>query len=71
MSATNQLLSRHGLGRAALTGTALGLLYGVHATLWLSGAAPAWLQPWCLYVMAMCGFHLLEFLWSARWAAGF
>jgi hypothetical protein len=65
MPPMSQFASRHGLGRAAATGAALGLVFGAHLSALALGAAPAWAQPWCAYAMALCAFHFLEFAWAA------
>jgi protein-S-isoprenylcysteine O-methyltransferase len=62
--AMSQLTARHGLGRAALTGVALGAVAGAHAA--AAALGPAAHQPWCAYAAALCAFHLLEFVWAAR-----
>ena len=59
----DHLRSRHGYGRIAITAAALGLLLGVHAVL-LMTAESILVQRWAGYVMAMCAFHFLEFIWA-------
>lgn len=65
MPPMSHLASRHGLGRAALTGAGLGLVFGVHVAILASATPAAWLQPWCIFAAALCAFHMLEFLWAA------
>jgi protein-S-isoprenylcysteine O-methyltransferase len=60
----NQLTARHGLGRAALTGVGLGAVAGAAAA--AAALGPVHRQPWCAYALALCAFHLLEFVWAAR-----
>jgi hypothetical protein len=49
---------------AACALTTLLLLHAVVGALW--GASHPLLLRWCVYAVAMCAFHGLEFAWSAR-----
>ena len=53
---------KRGLGSVALCAAALGLVFGAHAALLLSRAAPA---QWCLYALSLTAFHFLEFAFAA------
>jgi protein-S-isoprenylcysteine O-methyltransferase len=56
------------LGRIAQTATLLGLIFGVHMTLFCIAIYQAWSViwiQWCSYVALLSVFHLLEFFATA------
>ncbi|VEU42841.1 unnamed protein product [Pseudo-nitzschia multistriata] len=66
------------LGRVGILSCFLGTLLGIHVSagcglLWFSSTFPFFFSPrraaeivaWCLYVSAMCTFHLMEFFVTA------
>ena len=63
MPPMDQFRSRHGAGRIALTAGGLALLFGSHAVILATTTSPL-ARQWAAYVMAMCAFHFLEFVWA-------
>lgn len=57
---------KRGLGRIALGGALLGVLFGGHAA-WalLRGAAHPVEAQWCAYALCLCAFHFAEFVVTA------
>lgn len=58
------LVLNSGAGRMALLGVGLGVGLGIGSQ-WVLLGGPSLLRQFGLYVVAMCAFHLLEFVWTA------
>lgn len=59
-------LDRYGHLETAMCGAGLGVVAGVHLTLLVTKCpSQPTLTPWCLYCIAICIFHLMEFVVTA------